>query len=314
MPSEYPDKETLLSALGCGDTGLSSDEAQDRRQRFGPNRIAFHRRRSPLRMLAAELVALFPLLLLGASALAFVAHTLSPGEGYELIAAALLLVVVLNASVSFVQNYKVEKLMVSFLDYIPKEVVLLRDGEKVLLDAQEAVPGDLLFIQEGDKIPADGVLISADNLVLDESILTGESEPLAKVALTEEIAAECRVNSGATVLSGHATVLVTRTGRETTLGATIVFSQIGNVMACRTSRQSAVPPLFAPNRWIVAGIVVEVLFILLVVYIPPLHHLFNTAPFPVWAWGLILMAPLAIFAIEEGRKYLVRHGAGCLSA
>ena len=46
-----------------------------------------------------------------------------------------------HASVSFVQNYKVEKLMVSFLDYIPKEVVLLRDGEKVLLDAQDVVPG-----------------------------------------------------------------------------------------------------------------------------------------------------------------------------
>jgi len=238
MPSEYADKETLLSALGCADTGLTSEEAQERRKRYGPNRIAFHRRRSPLRMLAAELVALFPLLL-GASALAFVAHTLSAGEGYELIAAALL---------------------------------------------------------------------------LDESILTGESVPLAKVALVEKIAAECRVNSGATVLSGHATVLVTRTGRETTLGAIIIFSQIGNVMACRTSRQSAVPPLLAPNRWIVAGVVVEVLFILLVVYIPPLHHLFNTAPFPVWAWGLILMAPIAIFAIEEGRKYLVRHGAGYLSA
>jgi len=252
MPSEYPDKETLLSALGCADTGLSSHEAQDRRQRYGPNRIAFHRRRSPLRMLAAEFVALFPLLLLGASALAFVAHTLSPGEGYELIAAALLLVVVLNASVSFVQNYKVEKLMVSFLDYIPKEVVLLRDGEKVLLDAQDVVPGDLLFIQEGDKIPADGVLIGADNLLLDESILTGESEPLAKVALVEEIAAECRVNSGATVLSGHATVLVTRTGRETTLGAISRLSR--GVVQDLTPMQRELKAFVQMITWLALGI------------------------------------------------------------
>jgi len=95
--------------------------------------------------------------------------------------------------------------------------------------------------------------------------------------------------------------------------AAIIFSQIGNVMACRTSRQSAVPLLLTPNRWIVAGIAVEVLFILLVVYVPPLHHLFNTAPFPAWIWGPIMLAPLVVLVIEEGRKYLVRHGASLLA-
>jgi P-type E1-E2 ATPase len=65
--------------------------------------------------------------------------------------------------------------MMSFLDYIPKEVVVLRDGEKMLMDAKEVVPGDVLFVQEGDKICADGVVIESSQLLLDESIITGES-------------------------------------------------------------------------------------------------------------------------------------------
>ncbi len=225
MTVEFKDKQSLYRHLDSSDRGLSSREAALRQRRFGRNEISFHRSRSLPGMLFAEFIALFPLLLLAASGLSFVADYLSPGEGYELIAAALLLVVILNALVSFFQNYKVEKLMVSFLDYIPRQVVLLRDGEKQLLDAKEVVPGDLLFIQEGDKISADGVILDAENLLLDESILSGESEPVAKVAVEEEVGADCRVSSGATVLSGNAAILVTRTGRSTSIGAISQLSQ-----------------------------------------------------------------------------------------
>ena len=218
-------KEALLESLGSSDQGLSNDEAVGRQRRYGLNQIHFHRARSPWLMLLAEFTALFPLLLLGAALLAFFAHNLSPGEGYNLIGAALLGVVILNALVSFFQNYKVEKLMLSFLDYIPKEVALLRDGEKVLLDAKEVVPGDLLFVQEGDKIPVDGVLLEATQLVVDESILTGESEPLNKQALGEHVEISCHVSSGATVLKGNARILTTKTGRNTDLGAISTLSQ-----------------------------------------------------------------------------------------
>ncbi len=225
MPMECKDKPSLYRQLGCSGEGLSSREAALRQRRYGRNEISFHRARSLPRMLLAEFTALFPLLLLAASGLSFIAHQLSPGEGYELIAVALLVVVILNALVSFFQNYKVEKLMVSFLDYIPRQVVLLRDGEKQLLDAKEVVPGDLLFIQEGDKISADGVIVEADNLLLDESILSGESEPVTKVALVDAIGPACRASSGATVLSGNAAILVTRIGRATSIGAISQLSQ-----------------------------------------------------------------------------------------
>lgn len=205
--------------------GLSAEEAEQRLCRFGKNQIEFHRRKSPWLMLLAELTALFPLLLMAAALLSFFAQSISPDQGYELIGFALLLVVLLNALVSFFQNYKVEQLMLSFLDYIPKEVALLRDGEKVLLDAKEVVPGDILFLQEGDKISADGVIISASELLVDESILSGESEPLVKTALQDAVEEVNLARSGATILKGSAQMLVTRTGRATGLGSISELSQ-----------------------------------------------------------------------------------------
>jgi len=245
-------RQKLLESLGVSDQGLSDSEARARQRRYGLNQIRFHRARSPWLMLLGEFTALFPLLLLGAALLAFFAHKLSPGEGYNLIGAALLGVVVLNALVSFMQNYKVEQMMLSFLDYIPKEVALLRGGEQVLLDAKEVVPGDILFVQAGDKIPVDGVLLEAAQLVVDESILTGESEPLTKAALEDSVDEACYVNSGATVLMGHARVLTTRTGRATNLGAISSLSQ--GVQQDLTPMQQELKYFVRRITWLALGI------------------------------------------------------------
>ena len=246
------ERARLMDALGAREQGLAPDEAAARRARYGDNAIRFHRARSPWLMLAAEFVALFPLLLLAAAALAFIANVLSPGEGYLLIAWALLGVVVLNALVSFVQNYRVEKLMLSFLDYIPKEVALLRGDERVLADAVEVVPGDVLFVQEGDKISADGVFLEAEQLLVDESILTGESEPVDKAALDAAVDAACLARSGATVLRGNGRVLVVATGRSTGLGAISDLSQ--KVRQDLTPMQLELRDFVRKITWLALGI------------------------------------------------------------
>ncbi|EAU55475.1 cation-translocating P-type ATPase [Mariprofundus ferrooxydans] len=245
-------RHTLLQSLDATEQGISSADARIRQQRYGKNTIVFHRSRSQLLMLLKEFTALFPLLLLGAAILSFFAHYLSPGEGYELIGEALVFVVVLNAQVSFYQNRKVEKLMVSFLDYIPKKVALLRDGEKTILDAGEVVPGDILFLQEGDKIPADGVILEMNQLLVDESILTGESEPLMKSALDMVVDETSLASSGATVIKGNARMLVVRTGRATSIGSISKLSQ--QIEHDLTPMQQEVQDFVRKISWLALGI------------------------------------------------------------
>ncbi|HKI61024.1 MAG TPA: HAD-IC family P-type ATPase, partial [Mariprofundaceae bacterium] len=253
LPSLFgSSREVLLQSLTATDKGLTSAEATVRQRQYGRNQIVFHAAKSQLLMLLKEFTALFPMLLMGASLLSFFADFLSPGEGYELIGVALAVVVVLNALVSFYQNHKVEKLMVSFLDYIPKQVALLRDGEKVVLDADEVVPGDVLFLQEGDKIPADGVVLETSQLMVDESILTGESEPLSKDAITGIVDEACMIRSGSTVIKGNAIILITHTGRATELGSISKLSL--EVRHDLTPMQTEIQNFVQKITWLAMGI------------------------------------------------------------
>ena len=95
--------------------------------------------------------------------------------------------------------------------------------------------------------------------------------------------------------------------------ATIIFSQIGNVNACRTNRQSAVRHVLRLNPWILAGITVEVVFIFMIIYIPVFHWFFTTSPVTLNIWPVIIAAPFVIFGVEEIRKFLVRRGVTLLS-
>ena len=95
--------------------------------------------------------------------------------------------------------------------------------------------------------------------------------------------------------------------------ATIIFSQIGNVNACRTNRQSAIRHIIRLNPWILLGIAVEIFFILSILYIPIFHWFFTTSPLDVTVWPVIIAAPFVIFGVEEVRKFLIRRGVNVLS-
>ncbi|HEX5636292.1 MAG TPA: cation-transporting P-type ATPase, partial [Gammaproteobacteria bacterium] len=194
----YPDDnnyQALLSRLNTDARGLSPAEADKRRQLYGKNILRLHHHRTVFFMLVSEFLALFPVLLLVAAMLAMYADSLQPNQGFDLIATALFVVVVLNALVSFIQNYKVEKLMSSFLDYITRPVNVVRGGMAINTASVELVPGDLLIIQAGDKVSADAVVLGCDDLLVDESILTGESLPVFKLPVTDNIAVNNRLYS-----------------------------------------------------------------------------------------------------------------------
>lgn len=242
----------LYQHLQTSPEGLNQQQAKAGIARFGYNELIFHRTRSIPLMLLDEFRALFPVLLMAAGALSFTAHYLRPGEGYNLIGFALIGVVILNAMVSFFQNYKVEKLMMAFLDYIPKSVNVLRDAEVTTLDARELVPGDVLLVQEGDKISADGIVIEASQLLIDESMLTGESIPTEKVAAEDIIQESALVYSGTMVVKGNARIVVTHTGRHSGIGRLSEISQA--VKPDLTPMQKELSNFVHKITWLALGI------------------------------------------------------------
>ncbi len=159
-----------------------------------------------------------------------------PGEGNGYIGIALSIVVVINATFTFIQEYQTEKILESFRKMLPLTIEVLRDGERCELSSSKLVPGDIVFLEEGGKVPADGRLIEQNSLKVDHSTLTGESEPqLRTLECTHDNILESRnmVFSGTTIQSGDGIAIICQTGMQT---------QIGNIAGLtRTTKKTESP-------------------------------------------------------------------------
>jgi magnesium-transporting ATPase (P-type) len=186
--------------------GLDSAEARLRLARHGPNRI--RRRRGPrlLRRLLAQFTHLLAGLLWAAGGIAWIA-------GLGELAVAICAVNLVNGVFSFWQEYRAERATAALSRLIPLQARVVRDGAERSVPAEELVPGDLLLLAEGDRISADARLLESASLQVDESLLSGESEPVAK-----HPAADPELHAGTSVASGHGVALVVATGMGTRLG------------------------------------------------------------------------------------------------
>jgi P-type Ca2+ transporter type 2C len=182
--------------------GLSSAEAQRRLASHGLNVIARVKKRWLAAQLAANFVHLFALLLWAGAILALV------GSMPEL-SAAIVVVIVVNAVFSFVQEHRADRAIEALRDVLPLRVIVRREGAPVEILADAVVPGDVLLLAAGDRVPADAELITSPGLRVDESTLTGESLPVAP---------EARVFAGTYVTAGSAEATVTATAMDTRFG------------------------------------------------------------------------------------------------
>jgi Mg2+-importing ATPase len=207
-----------FAALDSGAAGLAAEVAAARLLVHGPNRLEDH----PRRHLAVAFLKRFrnPLtvVLLGAAAVA--AATGDPAS-FFIIATVVLFSVVLD----LVQERRAENAAEALRRQIALSVTVLRDGRRRDVPATEIVPGDVIVLSAGDLVPADGRLIEAKDLFINEALLTGESYPAEKVAsdgvppLDDGAAVPANaVFAGSSVVSGTATALVLLTGRATRLG------------------------------------------------------------------------------------------------
>lgn len=172
--------EELFQELGTSEDGLSADVIVKRQLLCGPNELHV-RTDVPMYMrFLRQFKNFFAILLIVGGLLAVLAERLDPGSGSIYIAIALFAVVLLNAIFTFVQEEQSERIMESFKKMLPSMVRVRRQGIVLEIEAKELVPGDVMLLYEGDKIPADGRLMSSNDLKVDLSSLTGESEPVSK--------------------------------------------------------------------------------------------------------------------------------------
>jgi P-type Ca2+ transporter type 2C len=197
--------------------GLTSAQARERLAQYGANRLPEAPPRSPWHVLLAQFKSILILILIGAAGLAALVGSFKD-------ALVILAVVVINALVGFYQEYRAERSLDALKSMLPVKAHVRRDGNSQIISADAVVPGDVLLLEAGDNVCADGRLSLAAGLEIDESSLTGESQPVTKqVAMLAAADAPLGDRSNMAYMNtlltrGRAELIVTATGPQTEMG------------------------------------------------------------------------------------------------
>ena len=208
--------EEVLARLGTSQSGLTSEEAKKRLEIYGYNEFAKKRRTALVAFLSHFKSPLVIILL--------VAGVISAFLGELVNAIIISVIVLLSTFLLFYQESRAEKAAEMLRRRVTTTATVLRDGEKKEMDLREIVPGDIIHLSAGDIVPADARIISAKDLFVNQSALTGESLPVEKTSdpLATREASITEWNNylflGTSVVSGTATAVVVNTGDLTEYG------------------------------------------------------------------------------------------------
>ncbi|MGB7296447.1 MAG: HAD-IC family P-type ATPase, partial [Candidatus Aminicenantales bacterium] len=196
--------------------GLNSEEVLARRQEFGRNVLPEKKPLTVAQVFLLQFLSPLIYILLAAGALSLVIGEITD-------AVFIFAVILLNASIGTVQEWKAERSAAALQSLIKIQAKVKRGGSEKQVGADELVPGDIVILESGNKVPADLRLFQVRNLLIDESLLTGESTAVGKRTgvLENEIPMPERANmifAGSTVVSGRGTGLVVATGVSTEVG------------------------------------------------------------------------------------------------
>ena len=207
----------VIEDLNSSPEGLSSEDAHKRLIEYGHNELKEGKKRTLLNMLLDQFKDFMIIVLIAAALISGMI-----GDFKDTI--AIVIIVVLNAIIGFVQEYRAEKAMEALKAMASPTATIKRDGNIVTIPAREIVPGDMVILDAGRVIPADLRLIDAANLKIEEAALTGESVPVEKVTSVfhdERLPLGDRRNmayKGTVVTYGRGAGIVVETGMDTELG------------------------------------------------------------------------------------------------
>lgn len=165
--------EDVIQKLDSREDGLTIEEVQSRLKRFGANVLQLKSADGPLRLIWRQINSSLIWVLIGSAIVAILLGKVTDG-------AVVIAVVIINTIIGFIQEYRAGRAIEALIDLVPKNATVLRQGSRDTVAVAEIVPGEIVLLASGDKVPADGRVISARNLRVDEAALTGESVPVEK--------------------------------------------------------------------------------------------------------------------------------------
>jgi len=302
--SEYTTKksEEVLSELKTSEKGLSEKEALNRLESSGFNEIK-SKETGLFGVFLKQFKSSFVYLLLIASFIAFLINE-------RIDSVVILVFVLINVSLGFFQEARAEKAVALLKKYLSAKTRVLREGKLKLIDKKFLVPGDVILVEPGSVIPADLRILKVNNFLVDETVLSGESVPIAKIPdplskkTSEFFKAKNIVFAGTSVISGEAKGVVIGTGKNMVLGEiTKLVSQIKKESIYEKD-------LVKFSRLILKIVLVTVVFLFLANTI--IHGQANFFDFLIFCIALIVSIlpealPLVVtFSLSEGALKLAK--------
>ncbi len=209
-------KEEAIKSLKSDERGLNEKEASKRLEKYGKNIIDGTNQLSGVKILLSQFKSYIVYVLLGVALISLlIKHYVDAGVIFA--------IVILNAGLGFIQQYKAEKSIVELKKLLVPKCKVLRDGKMKIISSTDVVLGDILVINTGDKIVADCRILSCDNLEVNEAILTGESLSIEKIydkVSANTILAERKnmLYTGTSVVKGNCKAVVVATAMNTEFG------------------------------------------------------------------------------------------------
>ena len=248
-------KEDVLKMLGTDENGLTQNQAEENQKKYGKNELAEGKKKNPFILFLEQYKDFLVIILIIA---AIISGVLGDIES----AIVIFVVITINAILGTVQHIKAEQSLDSLKEMSAPTAKVIRDGEIKVVEGKDVTVGDVVVIEAGDYVCSDGRIIENASLKVDESAMTGESEPVEKqeTVLDGEKPLGDRVNmlySGSFATYGRAKMVVTSVGMETEIGK--IASLLKSTQEKKTPLQESLDNFGKKLSLIIIGICVIVL-------------------------------------------------------
>jgi len=281
-------EKEVLARLKSKGSGLTEKNARERLNKYGLNELKQIKHLSKIKIFFSQFKSYIIYILVGATIISLIAK--------EYIDAIIIFVIlILNAILGFLQEYKAEKSLEALKKLANPKVIVIRENKEREIDARYLVPGDIIIVNEGSRIPADARLLEGYSLRVNESSLTGESTPVEKTinSLKNNLILQKQTNmifAGTSIVFGHGRAIVTSTNMNTELGK--IAKQIQEVGNKDTPLQIKLKKL---------GIYITITLLILCVVIILIGKFYN------FSFTTIFLTAIAITvaAIPEGLPAIV---------